>query len=186
VTTEPGSPSAWGRKPLPRLAIGSLGLVALLVACGSSDRAVTTSVVDSIPPTEPSLTPASVATDLTAAGFGCRDLEANEDDQDPGSSVPSPDVVSARCTADGREITINVFASADDAQLAHQLADTVWREQLSGSGYTQLAWAVSGPADRVWIQVENDEFTAAPSTADLELLDKIAAALGGKVQTADL
>ncbi len=131
------------------------------------------------------LSPDSVGAALADAGLDCGDVKAKETEPPTTTEVPTPVSAAAICTVNGHEVTITVFATASDVQLARDQMDS-YRSRLASLGFRQLAWSVSGPDDRVWVQVENDDFTPSPTEEGMSLLEGIASALGGAVVTFDV
>jgi hypothetical protein len=138
------------------------------------------------PPSDSDLTPTAVAAQLAEAGLGCDDYTDVVADPDEPAMTLAPAVESAdgTCTINGVPAEIGIFPDADSVAMARAQLETVYRQLMVAFGVEEVAWAVAGPDDRIWISYEDTgEGQTKPSDEQLAMLEEVADALDGEIVT---
>ena len=91
------------------------------------------------------------------------------------------------CTVDGTHLTLTVFASKSDEDMASAQLKTVYAAVAKSLGITQLTYIHAGKDERVWLSIGKESGGDKGVTPEQEsLLNKVAKTLNGKVVKVDL
>jgi hypothetical protein len=131
-------------------------------AAGAGDGTTSSSVAPAGPP--PYATPAEMA-----AALGCTDYADGRLDGGPLEHRQA----TGDCTFEGAEVTLDVFASAEDVAAYEEVGETAGCDALVGAGYTEYSYAIG---DR-WAAAVFD------LEPDLAITDSMAGLLGGESRT---
>jgi hypothetical protein len=146
---------------------------------GTTGSAATSATGDGGDPT-----PATVAAEISAAGLGCDDLEAEDPSDTAVTLAPEPPGQSASCTAKGLPVEITVFDDKAAADMATEQIDTVIKEVLKSVDIKELQFARAGPDGRVLVGVNSTDPESTEWTDEQRALTAdIASAIGGEVVT---
>ncbi len=134
-------------------------------------------------------TPDGVAQYLAQAGLGCADFIVKTEDPSEVKTTLAPDPSSAMgsCTIEGTRMSVTVFGSKADKEMAAAQLKTIYAAVAKSMGIKELTYVYAGEDDRVWLSVSKESGGDKGVTpAQEELLGRVAKALNGKVVKVDV